>query len=65
MGFVSHVIQITYEMKVMVGEANMVICEAAKTLCVDLLVVGNHEYGGLKRYTNDFHFTIALSCLRS
>ncbi|KAJ8631067.1 hypothetical protein MRB53_024390 [Persea americana] len=40
---------ITYEMKVMVGEANMVICEAAKTLCVDLLVVGNHEYGGLKR----------------
>ncbi|KAJ4961195.1 hypothetical protein NE237_021105 [Protea cynaroides] len=36
---------ISYEMKTMVGEAKAVICKAANTLGVDLLTVGNHDYG--------------------
>ncbi|XP_058079745.1 uncharacterized protein LOC131227931 [Magnolia sinica] len=45
---------VTYEMKAMVGEAKLVICEAAKKLEVDLLVIGNHDYGRLKSIKNAF-----------
>ncbi|XP_010243788.1 PREDICTED: universal stress protein A-like protein [Nelumbo nucifera] len=40
---------ITYEMKIMVGDAKLLICEAANKLRVNLLIVGNHDYGGAKR----------------
>ncbi|ERN00049.1 hypothetical protein AMTR_s00105p00074810 [Amborella trichopoda] len=40
---------VTYETKVMVGEAKFVICDAAKKLNVDLLVVGGHDFGAIKR----------------
>ncbi|XP_068641040.1 universal stress protein A-like protein [Aristolochia californica] len=40
---------ITYEMIPLGGEAKVVICEAAKKLAADLLVVGNHDYGSTRR----------------
>ncbi|XP_042503941.1 universal stress protein PHOS32-like [Macadamia integrifolia] len=40
---------ISYEMKAMAGEAKAEICKAANALGVDLLAVGDHEYGGGKR----------------
>ncbi|XP_043699113.1 universal stress protein PHOS32-like isoform X2 [Telopea speciosissima] len=41
---------ISYEMKTIAGEeAKAQICKAANTLGVDLLAVGDHQYGGCKR----------------
>ncbi|KAG9450124.1 hypothetical protein H6P81_010089 [Aristolochia fimbriata] len=40
---------ISYEMILLAGEAKVIICEAARKLAADLLVVGNHDYGGTRR----------------
>lgn len=42
--------QIKVEKKVGSGDAKEVICAAVKKLEVDMLVIGSHDYGFLKRY---------------
>lgn len=43
-------LQINIEKVVGTGEAKSVICNAAKKLGVDTLVMGSHGYGFIKRY---------------
>uniref|UniRef100_A0A0D6QZ76 UspA domain-containing protein n=1 Tax=Araucaria cunninghamii TaxID=56994 RepID=A0A0D6QZ76_ARACU len=40
---------VTVDFKVMVGEARYAICEAANKMGVDVLVVGSHGHGAVKR----------------
>lgn len=41
--------KIKVEIKVECGDARDVICEAAEKLNVDMVVLGSHGYGALKR----------------
>ncbi|KAH9306975.1 hypothetical protein KI387_011379 [Taxus chinensis] len=41
--------KVSIEIKVVTGEARYAICEAANTLKVDLLVVGTHGHGAVRR----------------
>lgn len=43
-------LQISIDFKVMAGEARYAICEGANRLAADLVVVGSHGHGSVKRW---------------
>lgn len=51
----SQVVDVSYE--VFEGDARNVLCEAVERHHAEMLVVGSHGYGALKRSCHSFFFT--------
>ena len=44
------IMQVTFEVKVESGDPRYVICDMAEKVKADLLVMGNHGHGAIKRW---------------
>ncbi|CAL9131621.1 unnamed protein product [Musa textilis] len=55
--------QVKVEAKVCIGDARDVICQVVEKLGADLLVMGSHGYGFIKRQANDLSSTRDFACL--
>lgn len=50
--------------EVVEGDARNVLCEAVERHHAEMLVVGNHGYGAIKRYCNIYELSSVLPCLQ-
>lgn len=55
-------IQVKVETIVERGDARDVICQVAERLHVDMLVMGSHGYGVIKRYAFYYYLYFNLNC---
>lgn len=59
-------LQMSVEKKVGTGDAKDVICGAVEKLGADILVMGSHDYGFFKRYTQPTtHFSLSTVMMKS